>query len=85
MANESCLKPGFLKKDGYRSVKEWMETPNNVYTGISGGRYCVDPEDERHYIWYSFEGSKWNNPFAPIPDVRSSMLLYVKYVHNLMN
>ena len=54
MANESCLKPGFLKKDGYRSVKEWMETPNNVYTGISGGRYCVDPEDESHYKWYSF-------------------------------
>ena len=74
---ESCLKPEALRKAGYQSVKEWMETLGNVYTGNSGGQYCVDKSVNK---WYTFEASKWKNPFAPIPDVKTSMLLYVKYL-----
>jgi len=77
MAKEICLKPEALIKAGYQNVKEWMETLDNVYTGNSGGQYCVDKSENK---LYTFEASKWKNPFAPIPDVKTSMLLYVKYL-----
>lgn len=80
MATEVCLQPEFLKKKGYFSIKDWIETPGNVYTGVATGRFCQDPDDIAVLKWYDIQASKWKNPIAPNPDVRSSMLLYVKHL-----
>ena len=73
MATESCLKPEALKKTGYKSVKDWIETPGNIYTG---GRFSVKIEGKL----FEFAASKWQNPFASNPDVKTSLLLYVNYL-----
>ena len=69
IAMESCLKLEALKKAGYKNVKDWIKTPGNVYTG---GRFS--------YKLLQFTASKWQNPFASNPDIKTSLLLYVNYL-----
>jgi len=80
MAREICLKQEYLKDEGYQDFKEWIETEGNVYTGFAGESYYVDPDDKTNLKCFKFKGSKWKNPYSSIPDVKMSLLLYVKHL-----
>ena len=69
MTTQVCLLEEELKLSGYNNIKEWLENPNNIYTG---NKKTVDN--------FILKASKWQNPFHLEPNVRLSLQLYVKYL-----
>lgn len=85
MANVICLKVSNLRKKGFENLKEWMENPNNVYTG-RGGRIWIwedelDEQSKRKKYMFHYRASKWHNPFT-LKDygLKKSLDLYVKHL-----
>ena len=60
MTNVICLKVYNLRKNDFEHLEEWLENPNNVYTGRNGRIFIH--ENKKRRIFH-FKGSKWQNPF----------------------
>lgn len=62
MANPICIRVANLRKEGYTDLENWINTPNNIYTGRANRIWITNKKTKEKRIFH-FKGSKWQNPY----------------------
>lgn len=77
----TCLKVDSLRKDGIDNLEQWMNIPNNVYTGRHG-RVFIGKKSEGNIKVFTYPGSKWANPYTlkEYPNIKKNLFMYVKHL-----
>ena len=68
-----CLKKESLQENGYKNLKDWMYTRNNVYITAGKMKYCTSMDKD----------SKWENPYSSWEfGEQKSLELYEEYIRS---
>lgn len=72
-----CIKVANLRCMGYTDLEQWMQDPNNVYTGRRGRIFITDGATKQKRF-FGYAGSKWENPYT-LKDypLEKSLQLYI--------
>jgi len=78
MSNVVCIKVANLRKEGYSNLEQWINTPNNIYTGRAGKIFITENGEMRIF---HYKGSKWQNHYKLSEySVEKSLSLYIKHL-----
>lgn len=77
--NRICIKVKNLRDNGYVSIEDWVNTPNNLYVGRKMGVFIYKDGEKKKYV---MSGSLYQNPNSlnKIKDIRNNLEIYREHL-----